>query len=84
VNIRLVADPILGGYLGPPALQSSAKPLRISCALQFLSITIYGILPNFPRQTFVAVSAVKIGFLQKPVFSIDKPYFAANLYNFRL
>ncbi len=40
----------------------------LPCAQQLLAITIYSILPNFPRQTFAAVSGVKMGLLQKLVF----------------
>ena len=58
--------------------------LRFSCAEPLFVNTIYGILPNFPRQTFAVVSGVKIGLPQKLVFSIVKLVFAVNQYNFRL
>jgi len=62
----------------------TATLLQFSCAQQFLANTIYGILPNSPRQTLAAVSGVKMGLLQGWFFSIGKTVFAANLYNFRL
>jgi hypothetical protein len=52
--------------------------LHFSCAQQFLANTIYGILPNFPRQTIPVVSGVKMGLLQSWFFSIGKMVFAAN------
>jgi len=58
--------------------------LHFSCAQHFLANTIYGILPNFPRQTFVVISGVKVGLLQSSFFSVGRKVFAANLYNFRL
>ena len=62
----------------------TATLLQFSCAQQFLANTIYGILPNFPRQTLAVVSGVKMGLFQGWFFSIGKMDFAANLYNFRL
>ncbi len=62
----------------------TATLLQFSCAQQFLANTIYSILPNSPRQTLAAVSGVKMGLLQGWFFSISKPVFDANLYNFRL
>ncbi len=59
-RIRLSAGPNLGRY--------TTTLLQFSCAQQFLANTIYSILPNFPRQTFAAVSGVKMGLLQKLVF----------------
>jgi hypothetical protein len=64
--------------------ENTARPLQFSCAQQFLANTIYGILPNFPRQTFMIVSGVKIGLLQELFFNIVKLVFAVNQYNFRL
>ena len=58
--------------------------LHFSCAQHFLANTIYGILPNFPRQTLAVVSGVKVGLLQSSFFSVGRKVFAANLYNFRL
>ena len=58
--------------------------LLFSCAQQFLVYTTYSILPNSPRQTVAAVSGVKMGLLQGWFFSISRPVFAENLYNFRL
>jgi hypothetical protein len=75
-RIRLSAGPNLGRY--------TTTLLQFSCAQQFLANTIYGILPNLPRQTLAAVSGVKMGLLKGGFFSISKTVFAANLYNFRL
>ena len=58
--------------------------LHFSCAQHFLANTIYGILPNFPRQTLAVVSGVKVGLLQSSFFSVGRTVFAANLYNFLL
>ena len=75
-RIRLSAGPNLGRY--------TTTLLQFSCAQQFLANTIYGILPNFPRQTLAVVSGVKMGLLKGGFFSISKTVFAENLYNFRL
>jgi len=75
-RIRLLAGPNLG------RIHSHAASVFLCSAI--FANTIYSILPNFPRQTFAAVSGVKMGFLQGRFFSIAKPVFDANLYNFRL
>ena len=59
-RIRLSADPNLG------RIHSHAASVFL-CSVIFAN-TIYGILPNFPRQTLAAVSGVKIGLLQKLFF----------------
>lgn len=68
VKIRLSEGSILSVYTANRHPENTAILLRFSCAQQFFTNTIYGILPNFPRQTFAVVSGVKIGLPQKLVF----------------
>ena len=58
--------------------------LHFSCAQHFLANTIYGILPNFPRQTLAVVSGVNVGLLQSSFISVGRTVFVAILYNIRL
>ena len=81
VNIRFPASPILGVYL-PPSTPNFGKMLQISCARQFLAITIYSILPNFSTRSDIANSAVKMGLPEKLVSNTNKVGFALSLCKF--
>jgi len=84
VNVRLSAGPILGGYQGPPA--PKIRPNRFS----FLVLSDFGLLLYIvyclisPDRLFKLSLVLKWGCFKSWFFSIGKPVFAANLYNFRL
>ena len=59
-----------------PAYQLHPNHIRFLMASDCLSITIYGILPNFSAWSHIDGATVKMGLLKKSVFNTVMVYFA--------
>jgi len=84
MNIRLPAGPILGGCQDPPA--PKIRPNRFSfLVFSNFWLSLYIVYYLIPPDRLLRLSlALKWVFFKNLFFSIVKPVFAANLFNFRL
>jgi len=60
----------------PPTYQIHSNHIRFLMVSDCLSITIYGILPNFSAWSHIDGPTVKMGLLKKSVFNTVMVYFA--------